>query len=347
MSKFTQDYLNNLMLHHFIRLMGFDEYLTDDDNELLNFIEKVGNEVYLDEEDDSLNSFAHTLSYARAYFGCPEINKINLYIDAENTDTYVSKQTNRLYWPKPIFSGEILTKFDNTENPSISGFTWAFLDDLPYLQVKKAYEGDLTRFGEYAGCSLKCENFYTDAENFWDCSSCRLGYFKAMKGSSESETTCESNNKKDYYFLYNEESQIYKKCELAIANCQKCSSQTICTLCKSGYELDDEDGTVICEKEDDDDDDGLSTGAIIGIVFGCIGFLAIVALIIICLLKRRNNEKGGEIAENEEEIDDKKNDVETEPKNVQDLKEDDVKVRNYNKNNEVIDSGAEIKKDNA
>ena len=90
----------------------------------------------------------------------------------------------------------------------------------------------------------------------------------------------------------------------------------------------------------------LSTGAIIGIVFGCIGFLLIVALIIICLLKRRNKENEGEIVQKDEEISEKK-DGETDPKNVQDLKGDDVKIREYSKNNEIVDSGAEIKKDNA
>ena len=335
-SKLTQTYLNNLMLHHFIRLMGFDEYYVDEDY----YIPQEGVVIYLDEENE-LNSFTNTLDYAREYFGCSEIDKINLYIDTENTDIYASKQTNRLYWPETLFSGEILTKFDYSEEPVLSGFTLAFLSDLPYLKVKIANAGDLTRFGKYAGCSSKCENFYTDVNHFWDCSVCREGYFRAIE-SSESETICENNNNKDYYFLFNAESQIYKKCESAIANCQKCSSQTKCTLCKRGYELDDENGSVICEKEDD----GLSTGAIIGIVFGCIGFLAIVALIIICLLKRRNKENEGEIEQKDEDVNEKK-DEETEPKNVQDLKEGNVKIMEYSKNSEIIDSGAEVKKDNA
>ena len=345
-SKFTQEYLNNLMLHHFIRLMGFDEFLTDDDN-WVNYIKKESDEIYLDEEDDSKNKFTKTLSYARNYFGCPDINKINLYLNEENQDTYdvpdpteSPLQTNRLYWPKPIFSGEILTKFDYSEKPFLSGFTLAFLDDLPYLKVKKQYAGDLTRFGEYAGCSNNCDNFYSDAQNFWDCSVCREGYFKAIE-SSESETHCENNNNKDYYFLYNEESQIYKKCELEIPNCEKCSSKTKCTSCKKGYELEDKDGKTICEE-----DNGLSTGAIIGIVFGCVGFLAIVIIIIICILKRRNKEDKGELKDNDEEIPEKK-DVDTVPQNVKDGQEDNVKVMDFSKNNEFIDADAEMKKDKA
>ena len=318
------------MLHHFIRLLGFNDKIIQASDYILT-------------KDDYPNVF----EYAEEYFNCPGIESIALtheeewYYESTDDDVY------GLYFPKALFAGELLTKFEDSEEHVLSGFTWAFLKDQSYLRISN--EGELKRFGKGEGCQSNCDYFASTVygNDFWDCSVCLDGYFRATE-SSESETYCEKNGNKDYYFLYNQESLIYKKCESAIANCQKCSSQTICTLCKRGYELDEEDGTVICEKEeDDDDDDGLSTGAIIGIVFGCIGFLAIVALIIICLLKRRNNEKGGEIAENEEEIDDKKKDVETEPKNVQDLKEDDVKVMNYNKNNEVIDSGAEIKKDNA
>ena len=159
-SKFTQEYLNNLMLHHFIRLLGFNEYLADV-YVYAQYLPKEDNIIYLD-KDNSLNSFTNTIDYAIAYFGCSEINKINLYIDEENTDTLsllgedeAPLQTNRLYLPKPIFSGEILTKFDYSEEPVLSGFTLAFLDDLPYLKVKKAYIGDLTKFGKYAGCSPK------------------------------------------------------------------------------------------------------------------------------------------------------------------------------------------------
>ena len=265
--------------------------------------------------------------------------KINLYIDEENTDIYVSKQTNRLYWPETLFSGEILTKFDYSEEPVLSEFTLAFLRDLPFLKFKKEYSGDLARFGKYAGCSPICGNFLNNENNFWDCSACIEGYFKAIE-SSESDEICENNNNKDYYFLYNEASQIYKKCELEIQNCQKCSSQTICTLCKNGYKLEDKDGTVICEKEDekddddndkDDDDDGLSTGAIIGIVFGCAGFLLIVALIIFCLIMRKK--------ETEKENPEKKI-VETAKEEGKDPLEDDIKVIEYDKKSEIMDATA-------
>ena len=315
-SKFTQGYLNNLMLHHFIRLLGFNEFLADTVGS--HYIPNVDNVIYLD-VDNSLNSFTNTLNYAKEYFGCTSINRINLYINEDNTDTYVLEPTNRLYLPKPIFSGEILTKFNDLENPTLSGFTLAFLDDLPYLKVKKEYAGDLTRFGEYAGCSCRCDNFISNVNEFWDCSVCRGGYFMAME-SIESETHCETDDKKDYYFLYNSESNIYKKCELEIQNCQKCDSKTKCTSCRKGYKLKDEDGKTICKEE------GLSTGAIIGIVFGCVGFLAIIVLIIICILKKRNEQKGEEIKEKEEITEKKEGD--TGPQNAKEGQEDNLEVIN-------------------
>ena len=340
-SKFTEDNLTNLMLHHFIRLLGFNSALVSSTFNTNLLPHTSGGEYYLKTEDPF--NFDKVINYAKTYFDCTNIERINLYVDEENLDSsgelyckYAGFEIKSLYWPKEIFAGELLTKYDYSEKKVLSGFTYAFLDSLSYLKVTKDYNRDITRF-KNNGCERKCNYFDTGvyAADFWDCTVCMDGFFRAIQ-SSESDYECVSNDNKDYYFLYNEGDQIYKKCESAIANCQKCSSQTICTLCKRGYELEDKDGTVICEKEEDDDD-GLSTGAIIGIVFGCIGFLLIVALIIICLLKRRNKENEGEIVQKDEEISEKK-DGETDPKNVQDLKEDDLKVTDYNKNNEVIDS---------
>ena len=349
-SKFTEDNLTNLMLHHFIRLLGFNSALVDSYFHT-NYIPQESEDEYYLKTEGSYN-FDNVINYAIAYFDCSNIERINLYVDNENLDSeeeeyyqYAGFDLKSLYWPKEIFAGELLTKYDYSEKKVLSGITYAFLDSLSYLKVTKDYNGDITRF-KNNGCERKCNYFDTGvyAADFWDCTVCMDGFFSAIK-SSESDYECVSNDNKDYYFLYNEGDQIYKKCESAIANCQKCSSQTICTLCKRGYELEDKDGTVICEKEEDDDD-GLSTGAIIGIVFGCIGFLLIVALIIICLLKRRNKENEGEIVQKDEEISEKK-DGEIDPKNVQDLKGDDVKIMEYSKNNEIVDTGAEIKKDNA
>ena len=55
-------------------------------------------------------------------------------------------------------------------------------------------------------------------------------------------------------------------------------------------------------ESDDDDDDKLSTGAIIGIVFGCVGFILIVLGIICFILKKRKKDNQITQLNNEEKI---------------------------------------------
>ena len=84
----------------------------------------------------------------------------------------------------------------------------------------------------------------------------------------------------------------------------------------------------------------LSTGIIIRIIFGYVDFLLIVVLIIICRLKRRNNEKGGEMKETEK-IPEKK-EGEIIQQNIKDDQENNIKVIEFNKNNEIIDTNCKI-----
>ena len=71
-------------------------------------------------------------------------------------------------------------------------------------------------------------------------------------------------------------------------NCIKCDSGTVCTSCQEGFNL---NNNHLCSKIDtnnnnDKKNDGLSTGAILGIVFGCVGFLLIVAGVIYLLVTK-------------------------------------------------------------
>ncbi len=160
-----------------------------------------------------------------------------------------------------------------------------------------------------------------------NCITCKNGYFLAEVSSG---TYCASNNNKDSYFLYNKALEIYKRCDLEISHCQKCSSETKCDACSDGYELQENDGISICyKKEDDDDDDGLSKGAIAGIVIGCVGCAALISFIIL-LLKRKKNEKD-KISNSSKKI------VETAKENVKDPLEDDIKVIEYDKKSENMD----------
>ena len=95
----------------------------------------------------------------------------------------------------------------------------------------------------------------------------------------EENNTCISQELvENHYYYLDSDSKKYISCSI-IENCVTCSSKTVCTSCQSGFKVKNNK----CEK--DNDDDGLSTGAIIGIVFGCVGFLLIVALSVFLLIK--------------------------------------------------------------
>ena len=75
-------------------------------------------------------------------------------------------------------------------------------------------------------------------------------------------------------------------------------------------------------ESDDDDDDKLSTGAIIGIVFGCVGFILIVLGIICFILKKRKKDYQITQPNNEE-------------KNNNQQHEDEIKIEDIDKQNQV------------
>ena len=64
-SKLTSEYLTPLMLHHFIRLLGFNEQIIEKDN-----------------SDDKYrlnrNEYSNLIDYARKYFNCPKIESVVL-----------------------------------------------------------------------------------------------------------------------------------------------------------------------------------------------------------------------------------------------------------------------------
>ena len=153
--KFSIEYLTNLFLHHFISLLGFNEFI-----ESLDCISSDENgNYYLSIEDD--HDFTNVINYAQKYFNCSKIEKIDLILTEENNGDDViyndePYSVSGLYWPKRLFLGELMTKFDYQEEVVLSGFTLAFLDDLPYLRVKKdfTYFGGLMKFGKHKGCEF-------------------------------------------------------------------------------------------------------------------------------------------------------------------------------------------------
>ena len=101
--------------------------------------------------------------------------------------------------------------------------------------------------------------------------------------------------------------QKYISCSV-ISNCVTCDSSTVCTSCLEGFILNNNNK---CDKIDntnnnndsDDDSSRLSTGAIIGIVFGCLGFLLIVAGVAYFLINNVFKKKKDDINVDDNNID--------------------------------------------
>ena len=78
----------------------------------------------------------------------------------------------------------------------------------------------------------------------------------------------------------------YISCSV-INNCVTCESSIKCLSCQEGFDL----NNGICNTiiSNDDNDNKLSTGAIIGIVFGCLGFLVLVGGVVYFLINKYYN----------------------------------------------------------
>ena len=111
----------------------------------------------------------------------------------------------------------------------------------------------------------KCNNVST-------CTEC------GNDGALEENNTCISMELvENHYYFKDETTNKYVSCS-NIDNCITCNSSTVCTECKEEFEVKNSK----CQKKetqvnDKGKDNKLSTGAIVGIVFGCLGFLLIIA----------------------------------------------------------------------
>ena len=145
-AKLTDDYLTTLMLHHYIHLLGFHIDIT---GVFEGIIQSEDGAFYLNNEFNP-----KVISYAKKYFNCPSISTINLELDEIVEEYEDDDELLNIYWPKRLFLGELMTKFDYPEEQVLSGFTLAFLDDLPYLRVTKNYNGGSLKFGKNKGCEF-------------------------------------------------------------------------------------------------------------------------------------------------------------------------------------------------
>ena len=157
-TKLNEDYLTPLFLQQFIKILGFhlpfETYQTEFEGPIEAVVEEElddeGKTLYLDvdllkvhEVWISEEKAEKVINYAKEYFACDKIEKIELELD----------DYNNVYWPSKIFSGDIMTKF-NSYQKNISGFTLALLEDTGYIKVKEssAYTDGLMISGKNQGC---------------------------------------------------------------------------------------------------------------------------------------------------------------------------------------------------
>ena len=100
-SKLTVEYLTPLMLHHFIRLLGFSYQV----------IPSSSYEYY----ELNADYYPNVIDYAMRYFGCDLIYAIILSYNSYEGFYYnegSSYTLYGLYWPKRFLLGELLTEFE-------------------------------------------------------------------------------------------------------------------------------------------------------------------------------------------------------------------------------------------
>ena len=115
-------------------------------------------------------------------------------------------------------------------------------------------------------------------------------------GKLEESNSCISNELvENHNYFKDSTTGKYVSCSI-IDNCITCSSKTVCTKCKEGFNVNNNICQIISSSEKK-----LSTGAIVGIAFGCLGFLLIVGGVVYFLLNKSKNKEINTI-ETEEKV---------------------------------------------
>ena len=122
---------------------------------------------------------------------------------------------------------------------------------------------------------VRCSDIISECNKCSDRATC----FECENGAVlEEKDICISKELVDNKSYFEDETtHKYVSCSI-IPNCTKCNSITECTECQADFDLFNEKCQMkSTEVRNKSSSSKLSTGAIIGIVFGCIGFLLIVA----------------------------------------------------------------------
>ena len=189
---------------------------------------------------------------------------------------------------------------ENKENclKCLEGYT--FVNNSRACILQQDIDNHLVYYDNKLGIHVYCSSLISDCQKCDDrenCTTCESG------NSLEENNKCISNELiENHKYVLDDETQKYISCS-KIDNCDTCYSITACTQCQEGYIVNNN----ICRSQSNpanDDDDGLSAGAIVGIVIGCLSFLLMIVGLLLFLIKKGklfNKQKNNITIANDEE----------------------------------------------
>ena len=150
-SRYSQRYLETIMLRQLTHLLGFHKEASGLTDEQENFV----GIIKMDSDNKYYVESSQVIAYAKKYFNCDDITKIEITIDEDGLP----------HWPSRILLGDYMADLIYPEEQVISGFTLAFFNDLGFLNVNYSYTGGLMRYGKHKGCKFienKCIDYESD-----------------------------------------------------------------------------------------------------------------------------------------------------------------------------------------
>ena len=146
-----QEYLDTIMLHQFSHLLAFNYAVFTpifEDNGCLE--RNIDDPLLLYLSSDKV------VEYAKKYFGCDSLTRVEMVLDKEGIN---------FHWSSRYLLGEYMADLSNIEEQVISGFTLALFEDLGYLQIKSSFTGGLMKFGKNQGCNFLDKKCLGDTES--------------------------------------------------------------------------------------------------------------------------------------------------------------------------------------
>ena len=179
--KNLEEYFKYLLLHHFIHLLGFQNYVIN------NFFSSY---LYQETKRGVKRTYiksSKVVNVAKKYFNCSEIKGVEL-----------EDQDSTIHWESKILLGEIMTVSPFEPEQVISEFTLAFLEDTGYY-FANYYTGGLMQFGRNKGCKFvneKCIQNYKVDPKFEN----EFYSFESFKSKKDGDASCSSARQSRTYF---------------------------------------------------------------------------------------------------------------------------------------------------